>query len=104
MTMDKTERAEALRDDLAPLGDVSLKAMFGGYGLFESGVMFALIDRGGQPFLRAVDTTEPRYLAAGSHKHGMPYWSIPDNVLADSAELLEWAREALEVARAAKKS
>ena len=103
-TMDKTERAEALRDDLAPLGDVSLKAMFGGYGLFESGVMFALVDRNGEPFLRAVEATEPRYVAAGSHKHGMPYWSIPDDVLADNATLLDWAREALDVARAAKRS
>lgn len=101
--MDRTERAEALRDDLAPLGDVTVKKMFGGFGVFESGVMFALVDRDGTPFLRAVAATEARYIEAGSNKHGMPYWSIPDRVLADDGLLLEWAGEALEVARAAKR-
>ncbi|MDH3299526.1 MAG: TfoX/Sxy family protein [Acidimicrobiia bacterium] len=101
--MDKSVRAESLRQDLISLGEVTIKAMFGGYGLFESGVMFAIVDRDGTAFLRAVPETEPRYVAAGSHKHGMPYWSVPDDVLADGASLLEWAGEALEAARAAKK-
>lgn len=103
LTQATTDRAEALVDDLAPLGDVSLRKMFGGYGVFESGVMFALVDSNGVPHLRAVAETEPRYVAAGSTKHGMPYWSIPEPVLADEAALLEWAAEALDVARAAKK-
>ena len=103
LTQAATDRAEALLDDLASLGDVTIRKMFGGYGVFESGVMFAIVDSTGGSYLRAVAETEPRYVAAGSHKHGMPYWSIPDDVLADEAVLLEWAGEALTVARAAKK-
>ena len=104
LTQDVTDRAAALVDDLAPLGDVTAKKMFGGYGVFESGVMFVLIDPSGTPCLRASDETRRRYTDAGGAKHGkMPYWSIPDDVLADEAVLLQWASEALDVARAAKK-
>ncbi len=42
--------ATRLVDDLASLGDVTTKKMFGGHGIFESGVMFILIDsEGGIP-------------------------------------------------------
>jgi TfoX/Sxy family transcriptional regulator of competence genes len=32
----------------------------------------------------------------------MPYWAIPDTVLADDTALVEWASGALEIAAAAK--
>jgi len=98
------EMAERLVDELAPLGDVTTKKMFGGYGVFEDGVMFALIDSTGGAFLRADETTATRFEEADSEAHGrMPYWQIPQAVLDDSALLMEWAMTARGVARAAKK-
>lgn len=98
------EMAERLLDELAPLGDVSTKKMFGGYGVFVDGVMFALVDSAGGAFLRADAATEARFEAAGSEAHGrMPYWRIPPVVLDDTPSLLDWANEARDVARAAKK-
>jgi DNA transformation protein len=97
--------AERLIDDLAPLGDVTTKKMFGGYGVFEDAVMFALVDSTGGAFLRADDATSEKFVAAGSEAHGrMPYWRIPQTVLDDSTSLLEWAMTARDVARAAKKN
>lgn len=105
LTDTATARAEQLVEDLSELGDVSAKKMFGGFGIFESGVMFVLIDPEGRPCLKADDTTRPRYEAVRSEKHGkMPYWTVPDSVLADHDELLVWARESLGVARSAKKT
>lgn len=104
LTGDATAAAEMLVDVLQPLGDVASKKMFGGYGIFGDGVMFALVDSGGTAFLRVDDGTLARYQAADSEKHGrMPYQSIPPAVLADEARLVEWADEALAVARAHKK-
>lgn len=104
LTSAATEQAVALVDDLAALGDVTSKKMFGGYGIFESGVMFVLIDTEGTAHLRATADSEARYREAGSTKHGrMPYWSIPDDVAADEAKLVEWTTLALAEARAAKK-
>ena len=95
-----TEAAQGIVEALSALGDVASKKMFGGFGVFESGVMFALIDSTGAPFLRMSAGTETRF----AERHGrMPYGLIPAEVLADETALLKWAREALEVARAARK-
>ena len=102
LTSKATESVERLLDEFAALGDITHKAMFGGYGIFESGVMFVLIDSAGTPHFRVDDTTQ--YVDVGSTKHSrMPYWSIPSDVLDDHDTLLAWAGQALEVARPAKK-
>ena len=104
LTGDATEAAAMLVDELGPLGDVTCKKMFGGYGVFCGGVMFALVDSSGVPHLRTNESTTRRFESAGSEKHSrMPYWSIPAAVVEDPEELVEWGTEALEVARAAKK-
>jgi DNA transformation protein len=104
LTNASTEAAEDLQDKLRPLGDVTIRKMFGGYGVFESGKMFALVDSGGAVFLKADDTNRSRFEEAGCQKHGrMPYFQVPENVLADEADLQEWARTSLQVARQAKK-
>jgi DNA transformation protein len=96
--------AEQLLDELAPLGAVTAKKMFGGYGVFADGVMFALVDSAGRAHLRADEATAPGFEAAGSDKHGrMPSWQIPDDVMADPDQLLAWAGRARDVAVAAKK-
>lgn len=96
--------AERLLDELAPLGEVTAKRMFGGYGVFEDGVMFALVDSSGGAFLRADETTSARFEEVGSEAHGrMPYWRIPPTVLDDSDSLVDWATMARDVARVAKR-
>jgi len=100
-----TSEAHALVHDLLPLGPLDPKPMFGGYGIFANGTMFALIDPEGAAHLRVGPDTQLRYEQAGSVKHGrMPYWSIPTHVRDDTAALIEWATESLHVARAAKPS
>jgi TfoX/Sxy family transcriptional regulator of competence genes len=78
--------------------------MFGGAGIFEAGVMFAMVDSKGAVALRADKDTSVVLESAGGHNHGrMPYWTISDDVAGDTDTLLEWAQTALAVARAAKK-
>ena len=96
--------AADLVEKLAPLGDLTTKSMFGGIGVFESGTMFCAIDSKGRPSLRADDQTEPDFLAARSSRHGrMPYYEIPEVVLADPDVLRDWAQRAIEASRRAKK-
>ena len=104
LTADATQRADQLVESLAQLGDVTSKKMFGGYGIFESGLMFALVQSDGMPCLRVAKAGEEKFTGAGSRKHDrMPYWSIPDKVLDDDANLIDWATDALDAARAAKR-
>lgn len=80
---------------LAVDGDVTRRAMFGGYGLFCPEGMFGLVNRDGRPFFKTDPASERRYVAAGSPRHGrMPYHAIPEAVLADDKTLRRWADEA----------
>ncbi|MDH3192913.1 MAG: TfoX/Sxy family protein [Acidimicrobiia bacterium] len=97
------EVAEVLIEEWTPLGQVTSKSMFGGVGLFCDGVMFTIIDKQGTVYLRSDETTDAIFEAAGSRKHGMPYWLVPASVMGDHAELLSWARRAVRVANANKK-
>lgn len=98
------EAADALIDDLQPVAEITSKSMFGGHGVFGDGVMFAIVDSAARCFLRADNTTAPRYEAEGSARHSrMPYWEIPAVVRSDGDRLLDWAVEALDVAKAAKR-
>lgn len=104
LTGDSKAVADTLVDRLALLGDVSSKTMFGGVGIFESGTMFGIVDSKGGVFLRGDAANAAQFEAAGSERHGkMPYFSVPDSVLADPAELARWGRSAVEVSRSAKK-
>ncbi|WP_412063441.1 TfoX/Sxy family protein [Rubrivirga sp. IMCC45206] len=88
---------------LGPLG-ASSKPMFGGHGLFADGVMFGMITPDGALALKGNDATRDRIEAEGAVRSGtMPYWRVPASVVDDDDGLLAWAREALSVARAARR-
>jgi DNA transformation protein len=104
LNQEAVTQAEALVNDLQPIGPVEAQKMFGGYGVFADSIMFALIDSDGVAHLRVGPDTQGRYRSAGSAKHSrMPYWAIPADVRTNPDALVEWATEALTVARAAKK-
>jgi DNA transformation protein len=103
LTNASTQAAEDLQSKLSALGDVTIKKMFGGYGIFESGKMFALVDSGGTVFFKADETNRERFEKAGSQKHArMPYFKVPDQVLSKDTDLLEWAQTSIVIARNAK--
>lgn len=96
--------AERLLDELQGVGNITSKKMFGGHGVFEDGVMFAMVDSVGTALLRADDETSKEFEALGSERHGrMPYWTIPASVIEDEKLLVNWAERALTVAKTAKR-
>lgn len=89
---------DAVLPRLEPLGEVTSKPMFGGYGVFHEGAMFALISGDGL-FFKVDDRNRERYTAAGSAQYKpMPYFRVPPDVLAEGTALLEWARLSVEAA------
>jgi DNA transformation protein len=93
-------------DQLAGLGDLRAKRMFGGVGLYCGERFFALIDDG-VLYLKVDDLTRARYTRRRLKPFspgGMPsmsYYPVPARVLEDADELLVWAREAMAVAERA---
>lgn len=93
---------------LLPLGDVRPRGMFGGWGLYLDGVMFALI-AGETLYLKADAETKAEFAEAGGSpftyaREGrkpveMSYWTLPDDHMADPAALLPWAERAVAAAR-----
>ena len=86
---------------LAPLGGVSGKSMFGGFGIFHDGAMFALIS-GASLYFKVGDANRAGYEQAGSAQYQpMPYYQVPIEVLEDTGKLLDWARASTVVAHSA---
>ena len=99
---------ERIRELLDGLGQVSIRRMFGGKGIYHDGVIFALLLRG-ELMLKGDDQVAAEYEAAGcrrwtyrNQRHGgevaMPYWSAPESALDDPDEMTPWARKAYEAA------
>jgi DNA transformation protein len=91
-------------DLLAPLGGVTGRAMFGGYGIFHEGDMFALISSSSALYFKADDSNRAAYEEAGSEQFmSMPYFEVPVDVLEDSDALRRWASTAMAVGHATSK-
>ncbi len=84
--------------------------MFGGSGIYDDDLMFAL-STGDELYLKADRQTEPDFEAEGSRpftyeaKNGrrvaMSYWRAPDRLFDDADEMAQWAGKALAAARRA---
>ena len=101
---------DRVMDLLAPLGDISSRAMFGGYGIFHQRDMFALI-YGSSLYFKVNDSNRAIYQDAGSRQFvtrfipltPMPYYEVPTEVLEDMAKFREWARMSINVGHATSK-
>jgi DNA transformation protein and related proteins len=95
----------------AAFGRVSVRRMFGGFGVYADGTMFALASDG-VIYLKADGETSAAferegmgpftYAAKGRGRTSLSYWRLPDRLYDDPDELAGWARTALTAARRAK--
>jgi DNA transformation protein and related proteins len=100
--------AEFLREQLAPLGRVSMRRMFGKTGVFCNGLMFGMVTND-TLYLRVDDDNREVFKEAASapplnyEKQGsvidLSFWRTPDRLLDEPDELVTWARVALAAAR-----
>ena len=99
-----------LLDLLRPLGEVTARGMFGGWGIYHRGKMFALVafdtfyvkvddtsrsefeDRKLHPFVYETDTGK---------RAVMSYYTVPADALDSSPLLCEWAEKGINAARRA---
>lgn len=100
LTQDSIIVAELIMERLASIGNISIKKMFGGHGIFCEGNMFGIVNSKGEAYLKADETNKPDYDENGSHQHGkMPYFSIPDEVMNDPDQLVEWSKKSIVIAK-----
>jgi DNA transformation protein len=100
--------AEFLRDQLAPLGRIAMRRMFGKTGVFCDGFMLAMV-RDNTLYFRVDDDNRAAFKEAGSFpplnyaKKGetidLSFWRAPERLFDEPDELVAWARAALAAAR-----
>lgn len=96
---------------LAPCGDITFRRMFGGYGLYNDGLIFAII-ADDTLFFKVDDTTRPTYeeyemepftYEKQGKKYALGYYEVPVDVLESGDLLQEFVDTACAVSRRAKK-
>ena len=99
--------AEFLREQLAPLGRLTMRRMFGKTGVFCDGVMFGMVTDNTLYFRvdddnRAVFEEAQSFPPLNYEKKGstidLSFWRAPDRLFDEPDELLSWARAALAAA------
>jgi DNA transformation protein len=109
MASSKDFRDQMLRR-LLPFGPVLSRSMFGGFGFYMNGIMFALIaydqiyfqvDNGNRQ--EYIDASMGPFTYEGKKKPvQMSCFLVPTNVLDDPIALAEWAGRALDAAKRSK--
>lgn len=100
---------EYVLDQLSPWGEVYVKRMFGGAGLYSDGLMFALIAND-IAYLKVNETNREKFLEEGSSplkpfpdkSTVMSYYEIPPDILENRDELIKWAEESLSIQKKGK--
>ncbi len=97
-----------VRDQLSRWGEVNVRRMFGGAGLYRDGMMFGLV-ADDVVYFKVDDTNRDDYVTAGSapfqpfpeegKKTVMSYYEIPPDIMENPAELAVWAQRSLDVQR-----
>ncbi|HLT00779.1 MAG TPA: TfoX/Sxy family protein [Geminicoccaceae bacterium] len=107
----RTEFVDFVLESLQPLGGVGARRMFGGWGIYKDGVMFALVARD-QLFLKVDDGNRAAYDEAGllhftyvekGRPIRMSYREAPPEGFDDPDILCAWARDAHAAALRARK-
>ena len=96
-----------LKELFEPVGNVAMRRMFGGIGIFRHGLMFGLVveddrvclkvDEGNQGDYLNEDLEEWTYSGKGKPIK-MGYWYIPERLLEDPDEMRTWALKAFDAA------
>jgi len=99
---------EFLRDQLAPLGRITMRRMFGKTGAFCDGFMLAMV-RDNTLYFRVDDDNRAEFKEAESfpplnyEKKGdtidLAFWRAPERLFDEPDELVTWARSALAAAQ-----
>jgi DNA transformation protein len=100
--------AEFLREQLAPLGRVTMRRMFGKTGVFCDGVMLGMVtedtlylrvDEHNREAFKEVASSPPLNYAKKGRSIDLSFWRTPDRLLDEPDELVAWARVAMDAAR-----
>jgi len=98
---------EFLREQLAPLGGVTMRRMFGKTGVFCDGVMFGMVtdntlyfrvDDDNRATFKEAEGFPPLNYAKQGAMIDLSFWRVPERLFDEPDEFIEWAQAALAAA------
>jgi len=107
----RSEFADFVAEQMASLGAIAVRRMFGGHGLYCDGLFIAIIT-GDTLYLKADAQTQPAFEARGLRRFAyqargrtvqLRYYEAPAEVFDEPAAMGDWARMALAAAVRARK-
>ena len=96
--------AEFLREQLSPLGRLTMRRMFGKTGVFCDGLMFGMItddtlyvrvDDHNKAVFKEAEAAPPLNYEKKGRTIDLSFWRVPERLLDEPDELVLWARAAL---------
>ena len=111
MQADKSLNEYVMRDLLDGLSGITSRAMFGGYGIYKNGKIFAII-ADGQLYFKVGDNNRSDYEKYASApftymNHGKPmqmsYWQLPQEIMDSKDQIEVWIEKSLSVGKKKKK-
>jgi DNA transformation protein and related proteins len=100
--------ADFLREQLAPLGHITLRRMFGKTGVFCNGLMLGMVtddalyfrvdDHNRATFTEAASSPPLNYKKQG-RAIDLAFWRAPERLFDEPDELVRWGQAALAAAR-----
>lgn len=92
-----------ISEQLAQVGRVSTRRMFGCMGFYVDGVFCAIVNRDNECFLRTGPNNLADFIAAGATQFmdTMPYYQVPEQVLESGEDMAKWTLKARAAAIAA---
>jgi DNA transformation protein len=99
---------EVLHEQLAPLGHVTLRRMFGKTGVFCDGLMLGMVrddvlyfrvDDDNRAVFKEAEAYPPLNYEKGGGSIDLAFWRAPERLFDDPDEFVTWARAALGAAR-----
>jgi len=100
--------AEFLREQLAPLGHITMRRMFGKTGVFCDGLMLGMVrddtlyfrvDDHNRAIFKEAESFPPLNYDKGGSSIDLSFWRAPERLFDEPDELVAWARAALAAAR-----
>ena len=99
--------AEFLQEQLAPLGGIALRRMFGKSGVFCDGVMLGMVtentlyfrvDDENRAIFKEAESAPPLNYRKRGTTIDLAFWRVPERLFDEPEELIEWAQAALAAA------
>lgn len=101
-----------LNDVLGHVTELSSKSMFGGYGIYQKGIIFALIAYD-QLYFKVGTSNQSDYVEMGSKpftyqrknhlKTTMSYWLVPEEIMDNKDEIVKWVDKSVQASKSSRK-